>query len=96
MEAEHYDHKKTAENDIEFDAYIEEQTSNYETWLETSIESTGTTLSTMMTSMHEEMWAAAALQWGQMPEVCDDGKPCRDEGDALTRYKKGPQRRQAR
>ena len=53
MEAEHYDHKKTAENDIEFDAYIEEQTSNYETWLETSIESTGTTLSTMMTSMHE-------------------------------------------
>ena len=75
----YYDHEKTEENDIAFDTYIEEQTASYEAWLETSIESTGITLESMMRSMHEEMWAAAALQWGQMPEVCDDGKPCRDE-----------------
>lgn len=75
----YYDHEKTEENDIAFDTYIEEQTASYEAWLETSIQSTGITLESMMTSMHEEMWAAAALQWGQMPEVCDDGKPCRDE-----------------
>jgi hypothetical protein len=75
----YYDHEKTEENDIAFDTYIEEQTASYEAWLETSIESTGITLESMMRSMHDEMWAAAALQWGQMPEVCDDGKPCRDE-----------------
>ena len=32
-----------------------------------------------MVSLHDELWAAAELQWGQMPEVCDDGRPCRDE-----------------
>ena len=67
------------ENEIAFDVYIEEQTSRYNSWLDSAVHTQGITLDSLFESMHAGMWAAAGDQWGSMPAVCDEGQPCRDE-----------------
>lgn len=84
----------------EFDLYGAETKEEFSNWLDTQLETHNINMETMFVSMKEECFAAAAEQWGFMPEVCDEDL-CRTEiwdglildleslfTDSITRVKK--------